>query len=83
MIYTDGIEYAASTDIKAYQEERLRDLLSYISENSPFYSRMFKERGVDYTSIKTLEDLHKLPVTTARKIYRGIMKSFYVSMVRK
>ncbi len=70
MIYTDGIEYAASTDIKAYQEERLSDLLSYISENSPFYSRMFKERGVDYTSIKTLEDLHKLPVTTKEDLQR-------------
>lgn len=46
------------------QGKLLRELLSYVSASSPFYSSMFKEAGIDVGSINSVEDLKKLPFTT-------------------
>lgn len=46
------------------QEERLRKLVRYCFENSPFYRKRFKEGGLDPDDIKTLDDLTKIPFTT-------------------
>jgi len=58
------IELKSREEIKAFQEEKLRELLGYLSEKSPYYSEMFKENNIDIRSIKKLEDLTKIPVTT-------------------
>lgn len=46
-----------------FQEQKLQELLQYLNEKSPFYQRLFKEHNIDYTAIKTLQDLQQLPVT--------------------
>lgn len=58
------IEKAAAAKIKAFQEEKLKETLHYLDENSPFYKRLFKENKLQISEIKTLEDLQKIPVTT-------------------
>lgn len=58
------IELASTEEIKAFQEEKLRELLLYISQKSPFYRKMFSENNIDVSQIKTLEDLEQVPVTT-------------------
>src|SRR5690554_4893437 len=58
------IEKASAQDIKAFQEEKLRDLLQYLNTHSPYYKRVFKEQHIDINSIQTLEDLTKIPTTT-------------------
>lgn len=58
------IEKASAEEIKAYQETRLREALDYVAENSPYYKELFEKEGIDISSIKTLEDLRQLPVTT-------------------
>jgi len=50
--------------MKALQEEKLRELLVYLKEKSPFYQRLFLENNIDIQSIKTLEDLQKIPTTS-------------------
>ena len=40
--------------MKALQEEKLRELLVYLKEKSPFYQRLFLENNIDIQSIKTL-----------------------------
>ncbi|GAB2986735.1 phenylacetate--CoA ligase [Mucilaginibacter puniceus] len=50
--------------IKLMQEQKLQELLVHINTNSPFYKELFGKNGVDIASIKTLEDLTKLPATT-------------------
>lgn len=50
--------------IKKFQEEKLKALLKYLETHSPFYQNLFKEKNIDISSIQTLEDLFKLPVTT-------------------
>lgn len=64
------IETSSREEIKAYQEARLQELLKYLAEKSPFYSEMFRENKIDIRSIKKLEDLTKIPVTTKDDLQR-------------
>ena len=58
------IEKASAAEIKAFQEEKLKETLQYLDENSPFYKRVFKENNIQISEIKTLEDIQRIPVTT-------------------
>lgn len=46
------------------QEQKLRELLLYISTHSPFYRELFAKHQVDIVAIKTLADLPALPTTS-------------------
>ena len=58
------IEKASSQEIKAFQEEKLKDLLIYLSENSAYYKRLFLDENIEISNITSLEDLSQIPVTT-------------------
>ncbi len=45
-------------------QTKITELLNYVSENSAYYQRLFKEKNIDISSISTEEDLEKLPFTT-------------------
>lgn len=59
-----AIESASASAIKIFQEEKLRTLLSYVKDRSPFYQKLFQANNIDVDSIQTLEDLMRIPVTT-------------------
>ena len=63
-----AIETANPSKIKAFQDQELQKLLHYLALNSPYYQRTFKEQNIDISSIKTLEDLPKLPLTTKQDL---------------
>jgi phenylacetate-CoA ligase len=46
------------------QEEKLQELLQYVSQHSPFYKELFAKHQVDVSTIKTLADLALIPPTT-------------------
>jgi len=46
------------------QEQKLRELLVYLSQHSPFYKDLFAKNGVDINEIKTIADLTRIPTTT-------------------
>lgn len=50
--------------VQETQRYRLRRLIKRIYRNSPFYSKLMRENSIDPDSIKTLEDLHRMPFTT-------------------
>ena len=58
------IERAPSEAIKNLQEAKLKEMLHYLNENSPFYKRFFKTHKVRLNAVNTLADLQKIPVTT-------------------
>lgn len=64
------IQYASPEEIKAFQEERMREAIAYAAERSKFYQRMFAQTGIDPRSIVTLEDLRRLPLTTKEDLQR-------------
>jgi phenylacetate-CoA ligase len=46
------------------QEEKLQELLQYVSQHSPFYKELFAKHQVDISAIKTLADLALISPTT-------------------
>lgn len=64
------IELKSLKDQKEFQEKELPKLLQYMQKNSVFYREMFAANSIQIDSIKTLEDLQKLPVTTKEDIQR-------------
>ena len=50
--------------IKTLQERKLRELLEYVALHSPFYRELFARKHIDARSIRTLEDLSRIPTTT-------------------
>ena len=64
------IETRPQTEIKAYQDEKLKEMLAYISRNSTYYAEVFNNFGVDVGKIRGVEDLPLLPVTTKDELHR-------------
>ncbi|WP_299529992.1 phenylacetate--CoA ligase family protein [Ulvibacterium sp.] len=62
------IEKASPEEIKAFQEDRLKETLRYVQEKSPYYKRLFKDYSIDIKTIGTLADLAKIPVTTKEQL---------------
>lgn len=58
-----SISFQSAEQIKAYQEQKLTDLLLYLKTNSPYYQKLFKENNIDINDIKQIEDLVKITPT--------------------
>ncbi len=59
--WNEAIETLDRKDLEALQLERLKDIIKFSYENSPYYKRSFDEAGVKPADIKTLADLQKFP----------------------
>jgi phenylacetate-CoA ligase len=55
--------YLTASQIRSMQEQKLQELLQYAGQYSPYYKRLFKEKGIAPSSIRTLEDLTSIPPT--------------------
>ncbi len=63
------IETKSSLEIEKFQEKKLYNLLSYVNTHSKFYKSRFNENNIDISSIKTISDLQKIPVTSKDDLY--------------
>ena len=61
--FWDDVEALHLEEQKELQLKRLQDLAIRVYNTSPFYRKKFDEAGVKPSDIKTLEDIHKLPIT--------------------
>lgn len=59
-----AIEKASIQEIDSFQSEKLKELLNYLNQNSPFYKKMFLKENIRLDSIQSLTDLQQIPVTT-------------------
>jgi phenylacetate-CoA ligase len=50
-------------DLRAFQDRRLRALVRHAYERVPFYRSLYDAHGVDVDSIRTVDDLGRLPLT--------------------
>lgn len=78
MNFLPEIEFADSYKIKAFQEEKLREQLSYLQQKSPFYQKLFIDNKIDINEIKTLENLTKIPTTSKNDIQANNQDFFCV-----
>lgn len=60
------------------QEQKLQELLLHLNTHSPFYCELFTKNNVDIKTIKTLDDLTNLPVTTKEDLQQRNMDFFSV-----
>ncbi|ODU04103.1 MAG: hypothetical protein ABS81_11710 [Pseudonocardia sp. SCN 72-86] len=58
------MEHATSAELRRYQDRRLRLMVRLAAARSPFYRRWFARSGVAPSSIRTLDDMHVLPIVT-------------------
>ena len=63
--------FKTKDELRAHQEERLRWTVNHAYQGSPFYRRKLDEAGVKPGDIRSLEDLEKLPLTTADDLREG------------
>ena len=63
MYWQKEIETMDRKDQVKFQLERLKQTIE-LAGNSPFYHKIFKEKGITPDSFQSLEDLQKLPFTT-------------------
>ena len=57
------IERMPVDELKELQEQKLKELVHYVYQHSPFYRKKFDDAGVKPEDIKTLDDVKKLPFT--------------------
>ena len=65
------IEFESIERIREFQEDKLRQQIAYLAEHSPFYRRMFATHHIDPDSIRTMEDLRRLPFTEKVDLQRN------------
>ncbi|MDD3053307.1 MAG: phenylacetate--CoA ligase [Endomicrobiaceae bacterium] len=63
MIFNEAIECASKENLKNLQSERLAKLVQYVYKNSPVYKKKIDDLGINPQSIKTIDDITKLPFT--------------------
>jgi phenylacetate-CoA ligase len=64
------IETKSREDIKIFQSNELKKLLSYLQANSPFYQRHFSAHQIEPKKIDTVDDLHLIEPTTKDDLQR-------------
>lgn len=63
-----GISRMSTEDLRQLQEQKLRRIIRYAYEQVPFYRERLRTAGVHPEDIRTLEDLHYVPITTKRDL---------------
>nr|MDO8079375.1 AMP-binding protein [Candidatus Freyarchaeota archaeon] len=63
--------FKSQKEIKEIQNKNLRAQLELCQQFSPYYSKMFKEKNIDISKIKTTDDLEKLPLTNKMDYMKG------------
>ena len=65
-----AIERESIADIKKFQELKLQELLPYLKQHSPYYTKLFSENKIDTERIKTIENIQHIPVTTKEDLQK-------------
>lgn len=68
--FVPEIETQTTQEIETFQLKELNKLLAYLSVHSKFYQNRFNTNKINLSSIKTLKDLEKIPVTTKDDLYK-------------
>jgi phenylacetate-CoA ligase len=63
MYWEKDIETVDRTALQALQLERLKETIGR-ADKAMYYQKVFRERGIDAASVRTLQDVVKIPLTT-------------------
>lgn len=63
MIFDRKHETMSREDMRALQLERMQKIVKFAYENVPFYKKKYDDAGFDPDSLKTLDDVKRIPFT--------------------
>lgn len=70
MFWNEKLETLKGDALRELQLKKLRKTL-VLSQNIPFYKRMFNDAGIKVDDIKSIEDLRKIPLTNKPDLREG------------
>jgi phenylacetate-CoA ligase len=62
------LETCSRDKLKEIQSEKLEVLIRYVYETSPFYRAKFDQAGLRPQDLRSVDDLHKIPLTTKEEM---------------
>jgi phenylacetate-CoA ligase len=62
-VWNEAIETMPRDELRALQDDRLREVTRRVYDRSPFYRQHFDRYGVDVEQVRSLDDLERLPFT--------------------
>ncbi len=68
MIWNARMECMQRDELRALQDERLKDVVRRVYENVPFYRAKMQDRGLTPKDIRGVRDIEKLPFTTKQDL---------------
>ena len=68
MIWNEHVECMSREQMHALQSERLKETVSRVYHNAPFYRKKMQEMGLEPGDIRSIEDITKLPFTTKQDL---------------
>jgi phenylacetate-CoA ligase len=75
-----------SKQLSKLQDLRLRKIVKYAYEKSPFYHRLLTQAGVTPSDVKTKEDIHKLPIIRKEELAKCpdevVSKDYQISKLK-
>lgn len=71
-----NINYTSDKNIINVQTERLKTTVNFLYAHSPYYKNMFAEKGISIGSIKTLDDLQRIPIITKTDLLKSNKEFF-------
>jgi len=75
----EEIFYKSRDEQIAIQNEGIRRMMSLCEKGHPYYKKSFDEEGIDFSSIRTIEDLETLPLTS-KKDYMSQPEDFVLKL---
>jgi phenylacetate-CoA ligase len=54
--------YKSQDEIRAVQNEKLRHQMTLLEKYSPYYGKLFKEKGIVAADVQSVDDLEKIPL---------------------
>lgn len=67
-------QWRSKSDLKEWQNDRLRDIVTNAYAHVPYYHDLLKEKKIRPDDIKTVDDISKLPILTKELIKRNFDK---------
>lgn len=65
-------QWWTETELKEYQNKKLKALINHAYENVPYYTELFKKLKLTPSDIKTADDLVKLPILTKDVVRKNV-----------
>jgi len=69
--------------VTAMQEQKLQELLQYVSQHSPFYKELFAKHNIAVSDIRTVVDLTKIPTTGKDDLQKRMKDRKYTTIIPK